>query len=176
MKFFGKADRDKDGKIKSDYPAWYNEQHVDDLKESIDQQERALENDAVPSDRRSQFRERLKREKERLDDIEGSRPQFNDKEKDEICNLRKDLGIRISVAMYKTSDMQRGLANAHEEAKRMTEPCIKITSERENEVAEACGIKVKDGKVTRTEAEKMWKIISKGLGEISNTESLRNPK
>lgn len=69
-------------------------------------------------------------------------------------------------------EMKKGLADSHEEARRMTTPNIKLSPEL-IEVAEACNVKHTDGKISRTEAEKIWKITSRYLDEPSNTEYLR---
>ncbi len=176
-KFFGQADRTKDGQIKSDYPAWYQEQHLEDLKESIAQQERALDQDAVPPERKGQFRERLNQEKERLEQIEASKPKFTGAEKDRAAKFREDIGQRISDAQYGKSQIDRGLVNAHEESRRMIEPCIEVKGQAEAEILRECGAKITEGgKVTRTEAEKAWKIVGRALGEdITNVEVLRRP-
>jgi hypothetical protein len=176
-KFFGEADRTRDGRIKSDYPGWYQEQHLEDLRESIAQQERALEQEAVPPERKGQYRERLKQEKERLEQIEASKPIFVGIQKDKMANIRKEIGQKISDAQYSRSQIERGLINPHEEARRMTEPCIEVKSQEEAEILKECGARINEkGMVTRTEAEKAWKIVGRALGEdITNVEALRRP-
>lgn len=177
IKFFGQADRTKDGKVKSDYPAWYPEQHIEDLRDSIAQQERSLEQGSVPAERREQYRERLNQEKERLEQIESSKPKLAGAEKDTVAKFREDIGKKISDAHYRRSQIDRGIYNAHEEARRMTEPCIEVNSQAEAEILRECGARITEaGKVTRTEAEKAWKIVGKALGEdITNVEALRRP-
>ena len=177
IKFFGEADRTRDGKIKSDYPAWYQGQHVEDLRESIAQQERSLEEGSVPPERRGQYRERLNQEKERLEQIESSKPKLAGIEKDTAHKFRKEIGERISEAHYSRFHLEKGLVNAHEEARRMTEPCIEVKGQAEAEILRECGAKISEsGKVTRTEAEKAWKIVGRALGEdMTNVEVLRRP-
>ena len=177
MKFFGEADRTRDGKIKSDYPAWYQEQHLEDLRESIAQQERSLEEGSVPPERRGQYKERLNQEKERLEQIETSKPKLAGVEKDTAVKFRKEMGDKISDTLYRKSHIEKGVVNAHEEARRMTEPCIEVKGEAEAEILKECGARITEGgKVTRTEAEKAWKIVGKALGEeMTNVEILRKP-
>ncbi len=177
MKFFGQADRTKDGQIKSDYPAWYQGQHLEDLRESIKQQERSLEEGSVPPERKGQYRERLNQEKERLEQIESSKPKFSGIEKDVAYKFREEIGKKISDAHYGRSHVEKGLVNAHEEARRMTEPCIEVKGQAEAEILRECGAKITEGgKVTRTEAEKAWKIVGRALGEdMTNVEVLRRP-
>jgi hypothetical protein len=175
MKIFGDVDKTKDGKVKSQYPAWYYETHIDELRESIRHKEYQLESDLIPLSEKGITRERLKQEKERLEEIEKSKAKFTATEKDDLSKIRKDLGQRIKDGMFTRSQMEKGLADAHEEARRLSEPVIEIKTEVEKELAKECEVKVIDGKVSRKGAEKIWKIASKALGEMSNTEELRKP-
>jgi hypothetical protein len=85
------------------------------------------------------------------------------------------MGMKISDAMFKRSEMERGVADAHEEARRMSEPVLKL-EDKELIFVRACEGKIEaNGKVSRTTAERCWKIISRLLGENSNTEVLRKP-
>ncbi len=172
MKFFGEADRDKDGTIKSEYPAWYQRQQMEDLEESVRHMEYNLEKDLIRDRDKPEIRARLKREKELLDKINHSKAEIKGAE-DMITKGVKDFGSHIKDSMYTRTDMQRGTADAHEEARRISEPVISIKSKEMAELAEACGIKPKDGKISRAEAEKIWKIGSRALGESSNVETLR---
>lgn len=175
QKIFGEVDRTKEGKIKSQYPAWYYEQHIDELKESIRHRERQLESDLVIPSEKGIQRERLRQEKERLVQIESSKPTFSGVEKDELVKIRKELGDKIKASMFSKGEMDRGVADAHEEARRMVDPIIELKTERELNLAEGCGIKIKDGKISRKDAEKMWKISGKSIGDgtPTNVETLR---
>jgi hypothetical protein len=77
--------------------------------------------------------------------------------------------------MFTASDMMRGTADAHVEAERMVKPCVKIQSEYEAGLAKACGMNIENGKVSRNDAARIWKIQGKLLGEsILDAEQLRN--
>ena len=56
----------------------------------------------------------------------------------------------------------------------MKQPLINIRGNIE--AAEAMGVKVADGKVSRDGATKMWKVAGKLLGEATNGEALRRDK
>ena len=174
MKFYGEADKNKDGSIKSDYPSWYFTQHKEDLEESIRQKERTLEDDLLPNSEKPLMRGRLKQEKELLSKIKDSESEVKGSE-DLIKKGAKELGSSIQDAMFTRSQMEKGLVDAHEEARRISEPVIPIINKDVAELVAACGIKLRDGKITRGEAEKVWKISKKALGEISNVEVLRKP-
>jgi hypothetical protein len=164
--FFSEADYStQEGikKVASEYPAWYYNTMVDDLKEDIRREEFALESGVVPGDRRPQILDKVKRLKKKYDEILDSFPKLAEPE---------ELGKEISSRMFTRSQMQKGLADSHTEARRMVEPSITITPEVA-EVAVSCNITPRDGKISRNEAEKIWKITSRYFGETSNSESLR---
>lgn len=173
VEFFGKADRDKDGRIGSTYPAWYFDSKIDTMKESIQRKEQALSRGDVPSDFVYQTREDLKREQGRLEEIESSRPVLNDMQADSLGKNYKELSTNIKESMFTREEMQRGFADAHEEARRMVKPCIKV----DPELARRCGVtNVVNGMVSRNDADKMFKIAGKVLGEETNVERLRSLK
>ena len=173
--FFSETDMTtQDGvkKVASEYPAWYYTTMLEDLKEDIRREEFALESDVVPAERRPQIRDKVKRLKAKLEAIEKSVPKMSDVDENKLLKVRKDLGKEISSLMFTRSQMQKGLADSHTEARRMVEPSIAITPEVA-EVAKACNVLPRGGKISRTEAEKIWKITGRYFNEISNSESLR---
>jgi hypothetical protein len=174
MKIFGDVDRTRDGKPKSEYPSWYFNQQKDELEEGIAQKERALEQELVPvGEERNRMKNKLLHEKKRMDDINESQPKPTEKELAELTKMRKELGGMIKDAMFTRSQMEKGLADAHDEARRMSTPCIELKDEQ-IPFAKGCDVPIShNGKVTRKGAEKMWKIASRLLGEQSNTETLR---
>jgi hypothetical protein len=174
MKIFGDVDRTKEGKIKSEYPAWYLNTHKEELEESVKHRRYMLENDLVDSSEKNIQKKRLEQESKRLAEIEASAPKLSGAELDEVSRVHKEMGGQIKEAMYTRSDMERGTADAHEEARRISTPVIEVKNKAQAEFLESCGIKL-DGrtKVTRREAEKAWKISGKLVGEASNTETLR---
>lgn len=172
LEFFGKVDRDRDGNIGSTLPAWYFDSQVDTMKETIQRREAALERGDIPADYVYQTREDLKRDKERLDNIESSRPVLDEKRSDALGKAYKELSSDIKESMFTRDDMQRGFADAHEEARRMTKPCINI----DPELARKCGVNAKGGMISRNDATKIFKIVGKALGEETNVERLRKMK
>ena len=174
MKIFGEVDKTREGKPKSEYPSWYFTQQKDELEESISQKERAIENDLVPhGEELNRMKNKLLHEKKRSDEIKASEPKLTDAEATLVKNMRKDLGTMIRDGMFTRSQMEKGLADAHEEARRMSEPCLELKGDQ-IVFAKDCDVTVShNGKVSRSGAEKMWKIASRLLGEPSNTETLR---
>lgn len=170
--FFSETDMNSKGKISSEYPAWYFNTVIDDLKEDIRREEWNLEQNIVPKDQLPVIRDRIKRLKAKLDSVEESRPKFSDIDKNRLTKTMKELGKEITSKMFTRSQMQKGLADSHMEAKRMTEPSIAVTQEIA-EVAKMCNVTIVDGKLSRKGAEKCWKMLANYHGEPSNTEYLR---
>jgi len=174
VRVFGEVDRNKENKVISDYPAWYFDgQHTEDLEESVASAKRQLESDLIPTSDRHYVQERVKVMEEKLGKIKASKPKLSAQETDELAKARKDFGTSIKDAMFTRSDMMKGIADPHEEARRISEPCIKVKSEAHAEFLKACGARIEGDKVSRGDMEKAWKIASKLLGESSNTEGLR---
>ncbi len=173
IKFFGEVDLNSKGKVVSTYPSWYFSHLKDNLKEEIRMDQYKIDNDLIPRSEVAIHKQRLVDKEAKLRSLEQAIPKISGKDKDRIAKVRAELGEKISEAMFSYDQMQRGLANPHEEMRRMTEPCVKLQGEVA-EMARAMNIRVgKGGVVSRTQAEKVWKIASRVLGENSNTESLR---
>jgi len=177
FKPFGPIDTNKHGKRASEYPGWYFNEQVDELKETIASSERTLRSGAISDESKELLMERLRADKERLTSILDSLPKVSEADRTRLLKFRADMGSRIAEAMFTYSDMQRGTADAHEEAKRMSEPCISIKDETGDiaAIVKACGVEhvSPKGQITRTDAERAWKIISGYLEENTNTETLR---
>lgn len=176
VQFYGDVDRNEKGQISSQFPAWYFESHVDELKESIARKERSLQRGNIPPDAIPTTKAELARETVRLDEIMKSKPKLGDTERNLIWKHYKALGKKISETMFTRSDMMFGTASAHEEAKRMVDPIIELDKEQ---LALADGIGVaadEDNKVSRNNAAKLFKMLGKLLGEPTNIEVLRKDK
>ena len=176
VSFFSEADMytTKEGKkiVSSEFPAWYNRSMVDDIKDDISMTEYAIKSGRLTEDKLMDARNKLTKLKEKVNVIENSIPKLSDKQKDMLSKVRGQIGEEIANSMFSRSDMTKGIADVHEEARRMSEPKIQLSPEMVD-VAKMCNVNHLDGKVSRTGAEKMWKIVSRYLGEQSNTESLR---
>jgi len=174
IEFFGKADKDSHGKVRSEYPAWMLTVQERELSENI----KDLEGSLADPVRREMIdvttnMEELRRAKEQYQSIQKSKPKLTGKEKDVVAENYKELSERIGASMFSYDETKRGLANAHKEAERMTEPCIEVNVE----LAEACNIVPdKNGKVSRNDATKMWKIFGRVLDAPTNVEGLRRTR
>jgi len=173
MKIFGSVDRDSKGKITSEFPAWYFDQQKDELERGIAQDEMSLDQEAIPYPARARFREKLAQRKERLSKINEETPKLKGSEEDAMMKMRQEMGESIGEAHFTRSQREKGLADAHEEVRRMTEPVIKVKNENQAQFIKECGINIRDGKITRNEAEKVYKIASKMLEQPTDIEYLR---
>ncbi len=175
VKVFSGVDINKKGQIASQYPAYYNENHVDSLQEGIESKERSLTAGRIPADSIPEVQERIKQEKDRLKEILTSRPNLAPMEKDSLSKLRANLGKDIRDAMFTYSHQERGTADVHEEARRMISPIIQVPKEAHAQLTEM-GVKITNGRISRNQAGKAWKICGKLLGETTNVETLRRQK
>lgn len=175
LEVFGKVDRDEKGRVKSDYPALCFPQHKEELEESIRYKQSQLDRGLIVKSEEGFAREALAKEKTRLKEIEESMTRYTQKEIDYLAACRKSLGKKIQELMPRNSQMERGLVNAHTEAAKISEPCLKLDPE-EIDFVKACDQSItNDGKISRGQAEKCWKIASRIIQEPSNTEELRKP-
>jgi len=171
--FFGKIDRTKNGKVSSAYPAWYFDNQIEILEESIAKKKHALKGGFVARESEGEYRITIDREQKRLDDIIEGRPKLSDAEKDKCAKAYKHMTQEISRSMYTRSDMMRNFVDAHEENRNNTRPVIKASSDFA-EMAEENGIRVTDnGMMARKDVEKLCKIIGRAIGENTNMERLR---
>jgi len=174
IQFFGDVDRRHkraDERIASEYPAFYFPTKLEELKENIDKTKRQISMGLIPASELPYAKAELEKSEKRLKEIKSSLPKLSGKEKDALAKVYGELGEQIADAMFTRTAMKKGLADAHEEARRMSEPIIKVGDA--GKMFENMGITPVDGKVSRNQASRAWKIIGKVLGESSNTESLR---
>ena len=176
IQFFSSIDRKgkrADGAITSEYPAFYFYTHYEELQESTDKQQRQVDLGLVPASELPRIKAELKRNNDRLAEIQEANPKLGP-EKDAVHKLYKELEESISDSMYTRSDMQKGLVDAHEEARRMVDPIIPIKGNEK--FFHNMGITARNGKVSRNEASRAYKIMGKALGENTNTERLRRDR
>jgi hypothetical protein len=175
IEFFGDIDKNKHGNLASEMPSWYFRQHKDELKGNIDSLAASLERGEIVDDKKPGALAELAKMREKMDKINESEPRIKDKQKDVLDKTSEELGKKIAGSMFTRSDMMKGVADAHEEARRMADPCIPLSG-AEVDLAKKAGCKIsRDGQVSRTDAERVWKLCRRALGENSNTEILRRP-
>ena len=170
LTFFGEVDRHPYSKaITSEFPAWYFTSHIEELREDIFRKNEAIRTGMV--DRADVFRieKEIETDERKLSLIEASIPKVSDARKTDLASDYKKLTKIIAEALPSYDSAKRGLVDAHEEVRKMSNPYIKV----DTALAEACGVKIQNGAVSRDGAVKIWKIVGKFLGEPTNVESLR---
>lgn len=173
MELFGKIDRDYKGKLKGSYPAYYFKQQIYELEEGIRTTENRLKMDLIPPDSIPRAKADLHADKEKLREIKDSTPKLSQGERDRLWKCYKYLCMVIGESLFTRSQMHLGQADAHEEAKRMVNPCIKLEGDLVS-LANECNCKVtKNLLVCRNDAARIFKIIGCLLGESTNIEVLR---
>jgi hypothetical protein len=173
--FFGKIDRDFKDNVTSEFPAWYFETHIENMKEERATLIRRLERGEVPPDNVPYAKQDAAAIKDRIDEIEKSRPDIRDNERTDLQKLHKELSRKIADSMFTRSEMMMGTASAHEEAKRMTQQIIPLSVKLMG-LAKSCNVTPVKSKVSRNEASKIWKILGRLIGEGTNVEGLRRDK
>jgi hypothetical protein len=170
---YSEIDRNKDGNIASEYPAWSHMRQVDILEQEIRELGGSIKSGRFSSEEVHEMRAKKANLESRHDTIMGSKPKPNDSERNTLWKLYKSFGSKIQNTLYTRSDMKYGLASAHEEARRMKRPCITLDPE-EFGIALTCNVTPDTNRmVSRDQATKVFKLLGKILGEPSNVEVLR---
>ena len=89
--FFGAVDKNKRGVVGSTMPAWALHAQVDELKEGINSKQRELGKGYMDAEAKLKCQESLLKEKGRLDEIESSKPELTDVERDRVAKGYKSL-------------------------------------------------------------------------------------
>lgn len=174
--FFSAVDRDsKTGEVKSEYPAWWHDRQIEELEGSIHSQQQFLDRNKVPSDHRGDAEAALLRDKEKLEEIKSAQPKYTSAQKDTIAKGFNDIKELIAEALPTQRSLDRNIVDHHQEAMRMSKPCISIKKNPHlAKLAEACNVPIsRKGEISRDHATKMAHIMGKSLGERFFVEALR---
>lgn len=171
IKFFGEIDcNEKDGKIRSDMPAWYFDAQIEELRESASKKQRMIDRGLIEPDQVPILKNEISGEKARLKAIESSRPNLQGKALDMTANAYKSLGEQIKYSMPTRKETRNGLVSPQDELARLKDKRhIKISPE----IAKACGVNAVKGQITGDQANKCYQILGKALGENTSVEKLR---
>jgi len=169
IQFFGEVDLNDKGGISSDMPAWYFDVHIENLRENVERKARGLAMNLYAPDQVLRVKEEITTEREQLKKIEGSRPTLSGEQKDRCFRVYESLKKQIAETMPTRKEAKEGLVSPHSELKRLKTKHIKV----DTELAKACGVKVVKGNISGDEANKMFQILGKTLGEDTNVERLR---
>lgn len=171
IKFFGEIDLNQYGKIGSDYPSWYFPRQVESLKDDLARMEKDLASGTVLPQNVPNLKLLIGKTKEKVDKIEASRPKLQGRMVDKLAKWRREIEPLIQNSQFSYDDMHRGIADAHEEARRMTDGIIAV----DPEIARACNLRPdKNGKYSRNETVRAWKIAGRALQEATHWEEKTN--
>jgi len=184
VEFFGDVDKAY-GEIGSEMSAWTLDAPFRDLKEEARTLEGMLERHEIREDDRPGKMVLLKKLKAKIEGVEGSKPNLTGQEKDALAKLvgsgktHGELGVKIRETMFTRSEMMLGAAaggaNSDIEFKRQFEPCIEL-SDAEITIAKKMNCKVVNGKVSRNDAMRIYRIGRMALGEPHDPEMIRNAR
>ena len=177
---FGNVDRrPSDGTVKSEYPAWYFPVQKEQLERFVRETESQIERGIIPPEAMPRTRGVLEQNKRRLDAINEQTPKLSPIEKDALVKLMKEISPRIKESNFKQCEIDKGRADAHEEARRISEYVISLKSSEEKDWADQCNARTIEGKVRRSDFERMYKIGAKLIGNLddfpTDIEYLRRP-
>lgn len=172
IQFFGAIDRNKKGEISSEYPVWSMPTHIEKLEDGIASNVARIERGEVPQNSVANVLAEIERDKKRLTEIKKSIPHIEGKDKDALASVHKELGTKIQDTMFTYTDKQKNWSSPSEEFSRMMKPCIEVNG-KTAELCEANGIRITNGKISRNQASKIYKIAGAYLGENTHIERLR---
>ena len=179
MEIFGEVDRKGGGKTaptSSTYPAYYFKEHVEQLEEETGRLRRSIEDGTVDAKYLPAVKEEYRLNKEKLDKVNASAPKLSSNDKDKLDRFIKEIGDQVSDLMPTHTDMQRGTASPQDEVRLMHKEGCVSTGGHKQLFADMGITPRKNGKVTRNEAAKAWKIASSLRGRPTNTELLRKDR
>ncbi len=160
---FSEEDINVHGKLAHDYPAWYFQRLEEDLIESISSKERELSSGAIDESRREYLTRELAKDKTILASVKESKPKIKGASIDKLKKHYEELSEKIKDALFTRDEMMKGLVDPHKEANRISTPCIPLRGEL-FDFAKANFLRSdKDGKFTRDDVVRLWKIAGKAL-------------
>jgi hypothetical protein len=176
IEFFPAMDRQgktMDGKITSEYPAWYLKNVIASEKEDIENQERNLKRteDKIGPFEKIKLLKQLRERNTKVRDIVNSKPILTSSQKDALSKEYKRLGEEIKNSFFDRSRMEFGRVQVKEEAHRMADGII--SADGRDELFKKLNVKVVEGKISRNSAIKSWKILGQLLDENTWAEDLR---
>ena len=155
--FHKKLDRDKSGNWVN-RPAWQQKKQVEDLKESVEMKEKALDLGYVTPENKERLRVGLKQDREKLNQIEESAQlskEVIESDKEYWTKRYNELGKKISENMPTRDEQNAGVRkiNPHRIAEMENKPLV-------------------GEKLTFKEMKNEWLTIGRALGEYPNISHL----
>lgn len=169
IQFFGSVDKNKDGKIASSLPAWFHDVQLEKLTEEVSRKERQIGRGEVPPDHVFMVKNEVENLKKKITEIQMSKPTLRGGQKDMVHKEYQQLASQIADSMPTRREDRNGFVNPRDELKRMKSPHIAISQK----MADACGVKPVNGKISGDQAARCYKMMGKVLGENTNVEKLR---
>ena len=175
IKFFGAVDRernDPNGKILSAYPAWYYDEKIDRLKDDIAVRDNRLQAGRIPADRIEEEKKELYARRDRLQDIQQSKPKVTGKDRDEVAKFFRYLRDQVVNRLPSRTDLLKGTVNIRSEVMWKKKPSIDVGNFLE--MSKALGLVMPEKKkITGHQAMLALKILARLIGEETNIERLR---
>jgi len=169
IEFFGDIDKDNTGKVTSQTPAWFMDIHLEYLEEDTNKKRRQVERGEIPPEHLYMINNEIKNQQGKIDDIKAGRPKLIGGQKDMIAKQYHELQNLIADSLPTRRDDRRGYVNPRDELKRAKDKHIQVKPE----LAEACNMKHNGGKISGDDANRMYRMMGRVLGENENVERIR---
>lgn len=163
-------------RIVNTYPLYYSNTQRDDIAEERRMIEKAIEGGLYDPVEMPEVKKRLKTLRDKEEMFAHIEPRHLEAKKDSISKLNRRIETILRDSMFSRREMEKGLADPHEEARRMSEPVISLPREIQG-LAVANGIAVSSsGKINRNDLVRVWQMGQKVLGEYTDVEYIRKER
>ena len=169
--WFTEVDYNKKGEVAADCPAWYYKVPLQELKEEIRVLEQNIEDGFYEARYIKDARSKLAEKKTRYHIISEGKPKLSGAKRDEVWKTVKEFEKIILESRFTHDEcwnVKKHYASPHEEARRMSTPCIKVPNQIVADYLKQAGKKVVDGKVSRDQAILACVVLADSIGEKIN--------
>jgi hypothetical protein len=171
--WFTEVDYNNKGKVSSDFPCYYYDKSIKELKEAIRVLEQQLDDGVFTGIKKREAARNLSMKKDRYDKIINGTPKLEGKTKDKVVNSLKGLEESITESMFSYDSHWKQTADPHVVADRLSNPCIEIKDEVVASFARQRGMRMEGKKISQNDANIICKVMSKLLGKPTDVERLR---
>ena len=173
IQWFTEVDYNSKREIAANYPAWYFDVQLNELNEEIHVLEQGIEDGFYEARFIKEARKKLKEKKERYNIILEGKPKISGMKKDEVYRAVQEFEKSILDSKFTWEEcwnVKKHHADAHEEARRMVTPCIKVTNRIVADFAKQAGMRMENGKISRNDAINACAVLAKSIGEQINVD------
>lgn len=170
IEFFGDVDRNAQGEISSDMPAWWFDVHMEHLEEEVSKTKRQIKRGEIQPEAVPRKQQEIVAKEARIKGIKATVPKLNAKQRDMVADQYHKLQNEIARTMPTKRENLEGYTSPREELKRCQDFHISV----DPNLAKACNVETNiAGKVSGDGANRMYRMMGRVLGENENVERIR---